>query len=125
MAKEIVTLFWQLISKGEFEQAGQLMHEAATVWLPNTREVFRGRDKYVDFNKKYPGRWLITIEQLLPTEKIVVSAVKVEEQGGSTSFYATSFFTIQNNLITEIIEYWGDNSEPPQWRLSKSLSERY
>jgi ketosteroid isomerase-like protein len=123
--EELIKEFWALMSDGRFDKVGNLMKEDAVVWLPNTREVFRGRDKYIDFNKKYPGRWIITLEKILCNENTVVSAVKVESEDKTNSFYATSFFTIRDNLICEIIEYWGENGPPPEWRIESSLSERY
>ncbi|MCQ4925126.1 nuclear transport factor 2 family protein [Tissierella carlieri] len=125
MKEYIVKKFWNLMSDGMFDEVGELMEEDAYVWLPNTREVFKGRDKYINFNKKYPGRWIITLDKIFSKNEIVVSAVKVEAEDKSSSFYATSFFTIKDSLISEIAEYWGDNGEPPQWRVEESLSERY
>lgn len=125
MNEDIVKKFWILMSDGMFDEVGELMAEDADVKLPNTREIFRGRDKYINFNKKYPGRWLITLDKIFSKEGIVISAVKVEAEDKSSSFYATSFFTIKDNLISEIVEYWGDNGDPPLWRIEESLSERY
>ncbi|MSU00322.1 nuclear transport factor 2 family protein [Tissierella pigra] len=125
MNEHIVKKFWNLMSDGMFDEIGELMEENADVCLPNTRELFRGRDKYINFNKKYPGRWIITLDKIFSKDDIVVSAVKVEAGDKSSSFYANSFFTINNGLISEIVEYWGDNGEPPQWRVEESLSERY
>ncbi|MBU5312180.1 nuclear transport factor 2 family protein [Tissierella carlieri] len=125
MKEYIVKKFWALMSDGMFDEVGELMEEDAYVWLPNTREVFKGRDKYINFNKKYPGRWIITLDKIFSKDEIVVSAVKVEAEDKSSSFYATSFFTVKDNLISEIAEYWGDNGEPPQWRIEELLSERY
>jgi hypothetical protein len=113
------------MSNGAFEKAGGLIKEDAAIWLPNTREVFRGRDKYVEFNKKYPGRWIITVEKLFCKDNCVVTAVKVESEDKTDSFYATSFFTLKDSLICEITEYWGENGPPPEWRTGSSLSDRY
>lgn len=125
MNESIVIRFWKLMSDAMFDEVGELIEKEANVWLPNTREVFRGRDKYITFNKKYPGRFIINIEKIFSKDNIVISAVRVVTEDKSSSFYATSFFTIKNNLICEITEYWGDNSEPPVWRIEESLSERY
>lgn len=125
MNEDIVKRFWTLMSDGKFDEVGKLMKEDAEVRLPNTREVFKGRDKYVNFNKKYPGRWIINLDKIFSKDDMIVSAVKVESEDKTSSFYATSFFAIKDTLISEIVEYWGDNGEPPQWRVEESLSERY
>jgi hypothetical protein len=125
MNEDIVIKFWDLMSNAMFDGVGELVEKDANIWLPNTREVFRGRNKYIDFNKKYPGRWIITLDKIFSKEAMVISAVKVEAEDKSNSFYATSFFTIKNNLIYEITEYWGNNGQPPTWRIEESFSERY
>ena len=125
MNEDIVIKFWGFMSDAMFDGVGELIEKDANVWLPNTREVFRGRDKYIIFNKKYPGRWIITLDKIFSKDDMVISAVKVESEDKAINFYATSFFTIKNNLIHEITEYWGENNEPPIWRIEESLSERY
>lgn len=125
MNEFIVEKFWFLMSEGKFDEIGKLMKEDTKVWFPNTREVFKGRDKFIDFNKKYPGRWIINLDKILSKDDRVVSAVRVESEDKTSSFYATSFFRIKDNLIIEITEYWSDNGEPPEWRVNESLSERY
>lgn len=125
MREGIVRKFWMYIGEAFFDNAGELMTEDAIVWLPNSREVFRGRDKFVKFNKKYPGRWYISIEKMMSKGDTVISIIKVEAEDKSSSLYATSVVIFKNNLINEMVEYWGDNGEPPAWRLKESLSERY
>lgn len=125
MNEELIKRYWQLFDEGDFDLAGELMSDDANVCLPNTREVFHGRNKFILFNKKYPGRWRITIERIHSIEDMVVSAVKVESEDKQLSFYATSFFMLKNNLIQEVTEYWGENGEPPAWRNEGDFSERY
>lgn len=125
MNEEIVKQFWTLVSDGEFDKAGELMAEDAVVLLPNTREVFNGRSKYINFNKKYPGRWIINIEKIFSQDDIIISAAKVESEDKLNSLYLVAFLKLKNNKIHEITEYWGDNGEPPKWRIEECLSERY
>ncbi len=125
MNEDIVKMYWNYMSNAEFDMAGTLMSENAVVWMPNTREVFRGRDCYIEFNRNYPGNWNISVEKILSIENNVITAVKVSSDNGNGSFYATSFFKITNNLIEEITEYWGENGEPPEWRIKEKLSEQY
>ena len=125
MNEEIVTKFYEYMNQGLFDKMGEFMDEDAIVWLPNTREVFRGRRNYVDFNKRYPGKWEITIDKIYSMDDIVISSVKVISEDRVNSFYCTAFFKIKDDLIKEITEYWGDNGEPPVWRVEEGLAERY
>ena len=122
---KLVEQYWAYMDSGQFDKAGACMAVDAAVFFSNTREVFRSRDAFVVFNKKYPGKWSIGIEKLVAMDDTVITAVRVVSDDGEASFYATSFFTIKDGLIREITEYWGENSEPPPWRQKDSLSERY
>jgi len=57
MSKEkIVETFWRLFNEARFDEAGKYLAPYCNVYWPNTREVFRGRDKFISANKAYPGR---------------------------------------------------------------------
>jgi hypothetical protein len=75
--------------------------------------------------KKYPGKWYISLEKIFSKDDIVISVVNIEAEDKSKNFYATSFFKMKNSMICEIYEYWGDVGEPPEWRINQGLSERY
>ncbi|MCL5037607.1 MAG: hypothetical protein M1269_10915 [Chloroflexi bacterium] len=123
--EEIIETFWRLFDEGNFDEAGSFMDTDVIVLWPNTREIFKGRDKFILVNKKYPGRWRIFPDKIFSKDNIVISVVKVEADDKTTSFYTISFFEFQNNLIHRITEYWGSNCEPPQWRQKEGLSERF
>jgi hypothetical protein len=120
--EEAIKRFWQLIDVAEFEEAGELISPNAVIRLWNTREQF-SKDKYIEGNRIYPGRWRIRIDRLECFNNLVVSVVHVA--GDDISFYATSFFSLEEGQIIRIDEYWGENSEPPEWRVKASLSETF
>lgn len=122
--EHIVENFLKLFNDAQFDEAGKLFSQDCVVYWPNTREVFKGKN-FIKANKQYPGRWFIDIVQLLSSDDIVVSVVRVYSKDEEQSFYATSFFKFKDKLICEITEYWGANSEPPAWRMKDGLSEQY
>ena len=124
MLVEKVKKFWQHIDKADFDKLVEIMREDSNVILPNTKEIFKGRDNYIGFNKEYPGRWYAKIEKIVDTDNEVVSAVEITNDEG-ISFYVTSFFKFEDYLIKEITEYWGENGEAPKWRQDKGYSEKY
>ncbi len=99
-SEEIVKRFWDFFSQAKFADAKSIMHPDIVVWWPNTKEVFRGRDRFVSINDEYPGRWNISIDKLISSDDTVISVVRVESIEQTHSFYATSFFTIQDGNIT-------------------------
>lgn len=121
----VIKEFWSLFGQAQFDQAAELMHPEAIIRWCNTREIFRNRDKFIVANKMYPGRWHISLEQILSSGNVVISVIKAECHESSASFYATSFFNFTDGLISEITEYWGENGEPQEWRVREQLSEIY
>lgn len=122
---ETARKFLALFGRGRFDQAGALMHPRASVRWPNTREVFLGRDGFIEANKRYPGRWLFKLERIEMTESGVAAAARVYSKESGQSFHAASFFEIKKNLITRITEYWGQDGEPPAWRKRGGWARRY
>jgi len=125
MGANVVNLFWCAIHTADFDRLNELMSEEANVYLPNTKEVFKGKSKYIDFNKKYPDRWLVELEKQYACDDVVITSAKIYNAEETVSFYCTSFFKITNNVIVEITEYWGENGPPPKWRIEENLSETY
>jgi predicted SnoaL-like aldol condensation-catalyzing enzyme len=121
----VVRNFWQIFDEARFDDVAGLLHPDCNVYWPNTREVFKGRDKLIDVNKRYPGRWHIDVVDIIAQGDTVVSVVRVYSKEESRSFYATSFFKFENGLISEMTEYWGNITEAPSWRVAKGLSEKY
>jgi len=125
LKQEIIKKFWRLFDLAELDKAGQLMTENVKVKMPNTREFYKDREHFINFNKKYPGRWRITIEKLYETSDNVISVVFVESEDNKNSYYAITIFKFTGNLISSIEEFWSENSEPPKWRIDQKISERY
>lgn len=120
-----VKKFWEYIEHQEFDKLTEVMLNTCQVWLPNTREVFETADKYIEFNKKYPGAWNTEIEKITSVGDLVITAVKVTEPTEDVSLYVTSFFEFKDGFINNITEYWGDNEKPPVWRVESGLSQTY
>jgi hypothetical protein len=123
--EKIVEQYWKAFDEYNFDLAGTFMDTNAKVIWPNTQEIFKGRDNFILAQKNYPGTWKIILEKLISVNEIVISVVKVTSVENSQSFYATSFFEFKGNYIIEIIEYWGEISEPPEWRINSGWSDRY
>ena len=122
---ETVRRFWKIFNEARYDDVAELLHHDCSVYWPNTRELYRGRDKLIDVNKKYPGRWYIDIVDVVGKGELVISVVRVYSKENEHSFYATSFFKFKNDLIAEITEYWGEITTAPAWRIAEGLSETY
>jgi predicted SnoaL-like aldol condensation-catalyzing enzyme len=122
---EVVREFWKIFDAAQYDGIAQFMHPDCNVYWPNTRELLRGRQKLIDVNKRYPGRWRIDIVDIISAADLVISVVRVYSNETKQSFFATSFFKFEEGIISQITEYWGENSEPPPWRIAQGLSLPY
>lgn len=123
--KDVVTRFWQYINDASFDKLNEVMNKDASVYLVNTREVFKGREKYIKFNKQYPGRWYAELEESYISEDTIISVAKVFSPLNNQSSYVVAFFKFKNGLIQESKEYWSENGEAPKERIQERISEIY
>lgn len=114
----LVIRFWKIIDDGTFSFLAEVLSDKVIVHLKNTNETLNGAKEYIDFNKNYPGKWNAKIECLYEVNDGAISIVKVTNSEGK-SYYAISVFKINVGMITEIKEYWGENTDIPQWRVEQ------
>lgn len=124
---EIVRKFWDHFDQANFKAAATLMHEQAVVWEPNSREVFRSRDAFIQALESNPQPWRIDEVDMLSEVKegIIVTVVKAYSDNTPDSYFITSFFTFAGEKIIEILEYWSKNGDIPTWRVHSTHAEKY
>jgi ketosteroid isomerase-like protein len=120
-----VNQFLRCFGRGDFDDAGRLLHPKSVVRWPNTREIFHGRERFLDANRRYPGKWAVRIVSVLPCGAGAASVISVHSGKGRPSFHAVSFYGFRNGLISRITEYWGQDGEPPAWRKRGGWAKRY
>ena len=123
--RQLIETFWNCIDAADFEKLTEVLSPDALVKLPNTRERFVGSQNYIAFNCDYPGRWRARVEAFHEVGDLGIATVLVTNPAENISLYVTSYFEIRDGKISVITEYWGENGDPPAWRLEKGYSERY
>lgn len=113
--------FWKCFDAAEFDAVRALMHPQFTAWMPNTRERYPDAESFIAFNKAYPGRWHVALEQLRVVAEEVITVVRVYNPEMTASFHAISFFYMEDGLIKQLTEYWSEDLEPPDWRKSLNI----
>ena len=92
----------------------------ALVYWHNTNECFN-LEEFIQANCDYPGEWQGDIERTETMSDLIITVVHVYSADRTVSCHATSFFTIKEDKIARIDEYWGDDGPAPQWRLDKQI----
>ena len=92
--------------------AAVLAPEFVLEW-PQSRERIRGAERFARMNQEYPahGPWRFTVHRIVGGEGEAVSDVTVTD--GVQSARAISFFTVDRDRITRIVEYWPEPYAAP------------
>lgn len=118
-----VEKFWDAVLRQDAEAIRAYFHPDAQVDWPCSNERFT-LEEYIRANCEYPGQWSGEVEDSLRCGDEVVAAVHVYTKDKSRSFHAVSFITLREEKIARMTEYWGDDGEPPQWRLDMEIGTK-
>ena len=93
--------------------------------VPQTRERIRGRDRYLQFNREFPGDWhlspVVTVAD--DDHAVVVFRWRVRDAEEQEEQEAIVVFGFRDGLIATVTDFWPDPYEPPPGR--EHLTERW
>ena len=121
-AKPLVAAFADRLERRDWDGLAELLDPAVVYEVPQTRERIRGRDRYVQFNREFPGDWHIAPRVVLGDDHDGSLLFEWQVDGGETSL-AIAFFEVDQGLITKITDFWPEPYEPPTGR--EHLTERW
>jgi len=91
-----------------------LHHDLQAVWRASG-ERFDGADAFIAANQGYPEGWTVLLLELVHLQDgRVLSLVRVDHP--PQTYFATSFWRVDDGLITGLDETWATAEEPPAWR---------
>jgi GNAT superfamily N-acetyltransferase len=110
-----VRTLWSRIQARDWAGARALLRDdlQATWWTSGER--FEGADHFISVQQRYPEGWTIRpIECERLEDGRVISLTRVDHP--PRTYYATSFFRVDDGKIIGIDEYWATVEPPPAWR---------
>ncbi|MGW0629699.1 nuclear transport factor 2 family protein [Streptomyces sp. NPDC002758] len=120
--RKTVERFWTTAEARDWDAFADTLAEDAVYMLPQTRERIRGRERYVRFNREYPGDWHVRVERIVAEPDQVVTWLHVTV--GAEEMDAVSFFTgDEDGRIASVTDFWPEPYEAPAGR--EHLAERY
>ncbi|UUU32113.1 nuclear transport factor 2 family protein [Streptomyces sp. CA-210063] len=120
--RKTVESFWAAAEGRDWAAFAETLAEDVVYELPQTRERIRGKERYMEFNREYPGDWHARIERIVAEPGQVVSWIHVTV--GLEDLHAISFFTgDEDGRIATVTDFWPEPYEPPAGR--EHLVERY
>ena len=115
-ARAVATL-WAAFQARDWDCARSLMADDVQVTWWTSGERFDGADAFVEANRRYPEGWTIHLLELGHLrDGRVLSLVRIDHP--PHSFFATSFYRVDDERIAGIDEYWATLEPPPEWRAS-------
>lgn len=120
--RKAVESYWAAADARDWEAFAELLAEDVVYTLPQTRERISGRERYVGFNREYPGDWHVQIERVIAETGQAVTWTRVTV--GLEQMHAITFFTADaSGRIATVTDFWPEPYEPPAGR--EHLAERY
>ncbi|MFC4466233.1 nuclear transport factor 2 family protein [Streptomyces xiangluensis] len=120
--RKTVETFWATAEARDWAAFAETLAEDVVYTLPQTRERICGREKFVRFNREYPGDWHLRIERIVAEPGQVVTWIHATV--GLEEMYAISFFTGDDQgRVISVTDFWPEPYEPPAGR--EHLVERY
>ena len=111
---DVAHAWWRAIDRADFDAAILLMAPETVIDWPLSNERMASPEMWKEVNAHYPGRWSASVRSVVAEDTSVVTRTHVSD--GSITVLAISFFTVENGLITYLIEYWPEPYAPPAGR---------
>ncbi|MFC5261473.1 nuclear transport factor 2 family protein [Kribbella qitaiheensis] len=112
--RAVVRLYFETMSERDWGEFGRLLIEDVVYEMPQTSERITGREKYVAFNREYPGDWRLTVTRLLADG--ATAAASMNFTVGDEELVGLVYFELRGELIARITDFWPEPYAPPAGR---------
>ncbi|MFE6041719.1 nuclear transport factor 2 family protein [Streptomyces sp. NPDC056452] len=119
-----VEAYWAAADARDWDAFAATLADDVVYDLPQSRERILGKERYVAFNRDFPGDWHVRIERIVADGEGLQAAARTLVTDGPDRMHAIHFFTFDTQgLITAVTDFWPEPYEPPAGR--EHLVERY
>ena len=116
-AEQTLRALWERIDQGDWAGLGHLLAPGLQTRYLQTGELIDGAEAFVRLNAEYPGRFHVTVLDLVAAGDRAVSCARLDAEDGSETHFVTSFATVRGGLVTGLTELWAEpGQEVPQDR---------
>lgn len=124
-ASETVRAYWAALAEQNWDKLRTLFAEEFEAYWPQSKELFKSADAFIEMNRTYPGRHKFQFYNSTHSydqwehHDYYVSEVQITSEmpdGKTMNLFAVSHFEIEDGLIVSMREYWADCYPAPEWR---------
>ena len=112
--RDVVGRYFATMAARDWDAFGTVLAEDVTYEMPQTRERISGRDKYLRFNREYPGDWTATVTRLIADGTTASGSMNFTV--GDHELVAVVYFELRDGLISRVTDFWPEPYEPPAGR---------
>lgn len=106
--------YFETMRGRDWDAFGQVLAEDVVYELPQTRELISGRDKYLAFNREYPGAWELTLTRLIVDGQSAAGSMNFTV--GEQELVGVVFLEVRDGLVVRVTDFWPEPYEPPAGR---------
>ena len=101
------------MATNDFPSVGAVLAPEFVLEWPQSNERIRGGERFARMNEEYPasGPWRFSINRIVSSDADAVTDVSITD--GVQTARAISFFTIEQGLITRLVEFWPEAYPAP------------
>ncbi|MGW1408559.1 nuclear transport factor 2 family protein [Streptomyces sp. NPDC002403] len=122
--RAVVETYWSAADARDWDAFAATLTDEVLYDLPQTRERIRGKERYLRFNREYPGDWCVRVERVVADGQGRQAAVRTLFTAGAEELPAVHFFVFDaTGRISGITDFWPEPYGPPAGR--EHLAERY
>jgi len=117
---EVVRRYYDALGARDWETFAATLTPDVVYEMPQTRERIAGQERYVRFNREYPGDWEFDLTRLIAGADRAVGTMNFRI--GDESVVGITFFELRDGLISRLTDLWPEPYQPPAGR--EHLTER-
>ncbi len=110
----MVRRYFETMRGRDWDAFSTVLAEDVVYELPQTSERISGRDKYVQFNREYPGDWVLTVTRLLVDGS--AAAASMNFTVGDEEMVGLVYLQVSDGLVSRVTDFWPEPYEPPAGR---------
>ncbi|MFD7860651.1 nuclear transport factor 2 family protein [Streptomyces sp. NPDC057682] len=119
-----VERYWTAADLRDWDDFAATLADDVVYELPQSRERIRGKERYVQFNREYPGDWRASVVRVVADAEELQAAARTRFVVDGEEAHAVHFFTFDaEGRISAVTDFWPEPYEPPAGRAH--LVERY
>lgn len=120
--RQLIERFFGTLESRDWVGFADVLHPEVIYEIPQSRERIRGLDRYVQFNREYPGDWHLAPNQILADGDAGVARFEWT-LGSDPVVEAFVFFGVRDGLLGAVADFWPEPYDPPPGR--EHLTERW